>query len=75
MANRVHVDLRALREAAEQRLGVGITPDMAAEMVVVSRRSWQRWENSGKSIPTGVITRFCACSGLDPKEWIPAKEH
>lgn len=69
--NRIRIDLQALREAAEQKLGTGLTVGMAAEMVLVSRRAWQRWENDGKSVPTGVIKRFCACTGLDPNEWLP----
>lgn len=67
---RTRIDLRALREAAEEKMGVGITVGQAAEMVLVSRRAWQRWENDGKTMPVGVIKRFCACTGLNPSEWI-----
>ena len=69
--NRVRADLRAMREAAEQIKGEALTVSMAAEMMLVSRRAWQRWENDGKTVPVGVIKRFCACTGLDPKDWIP----
>ena len=67
---RTRIDLRALREAAEQKMGVGITIGQAADMVLVSRRAWQRWENDDKTIPVGVIKRFCACTGLDPAQWL-----
>lgn len=72
--NRVRIDLRALREAAEQKIGTALTIGQAADMVLVSRRAWQRWENDGKTIPAGVIKRFCACTGLDPAEWLPEGE-
>jgi hypothetical protein len=68
--NRVRIDLRALREAAEQKIGTAITIGQAADMVLVSRRAWQRWENDNKTIPTGVVKRFCACTGLDPAQWL-----
>lgn len=71
MNNRVRVDLRALREAAEVIVGVEITLGRAAEIVLVSRRAWQRWENADKTVPRGVVQRFCACTGLNPADWLP----
>lgn len=68
---RVHIDLKALRETAERHLGTPVPPHVAADMVIVARRSWQRWENEGKSVPVGVIKRFCAVTGLDAHDWIP----
>lgn len=73
-ANRTRIDLRAMREAAEGKLGVGIGIAEAADMVLVSRRAWQRWENENKTIPTGVVKRFCACTGLNPTDWLPEGE-
>lgn len=71
---RTRIDLRALREAAEQKMGVAITVGQAADMVLVSRRAWQRWENDGKTMPVGVIKRFCACTGLESSDWIKEEE-
>jgi hypothetical protein len=68
--NRVRINLCALREAASEKLSYVVTVHIAADMVLVSRRAWQRWENDGKSIPVGVIKRFCANTGLNPADWI-----
>lgn len=72
--NRVRIDLRSLREAASVKLAHTITIYKAADMVLVSRRAWQRWENENKTIPTGVVKRFCACTGLNPTDWLPEGE-
>lgn len=68
------VDLAALRMAAEEKLGKPISPTTAAEMVLVSRRAWQRWENANKSVPLGVIKRFCLVAGLEAADWIAEEE-
>jgi hypothetical protein len=70
LPNRVRINLCALREAASDKLSYIVTVHIAADMVLVSRRAWQRWENDGKSIPVGVIKRFCANTGLNPADWI-----
>lgn len=72
--NRIRIDLCALREAAAGKVGVGIGIAEAADMVLVSRRAWQRWENEHKTVPRGVIKRFCACTGLNPADWLPEEE-
>jgi hypothetical protein len=70
-SSRVSIDLRALRAAAEAVIGVEISIGRAAEIVLVSRRAWQRWEHTDKTVPRGVVQRFCACTGLDPDAWLP----
>lgn len=75
MKSRLHIDLTALRAAAEQKIGTPVTPTIAAEMVLVSRRAWQRWENDNKTVPVGVVKRFCLVAGLDYTNWIPKGEY
>lgn len=47
----VDVDLSAMRQAA------GLTVLSAAKAMGVSRRTWQRWEASGR-MPWGALKRF-----------------
>ena len=69
--NRIHCDMRKLRLAAGEQSGVEITAAGAAALIVVSTRAWLRWENNHKTVPVGVIRRFCAVTGLNPQTWIP----
>jgi len=55
------------------RSEAGLTQEKAAELIHVSVRAWQKWEQGERQMPVPNFELFILKSGLDPNLifWLP----